>query len=514
MSCSSARRRACSLLSLVLGVLGLLGTAAVAAATPQDEVAAPLRACAALPALGKPPADALNVTRFGARADDEGDDTEAIERALAALRPGQALVFPRGRYLHNRRLAISTPKVTLWGAGATLHATNPADQALLLQADGVRVLGFTLTAVTDKRRTAPHESRIAVWRPRADVLRDGRVRDVVIRGNRIVPAVARDVHDGPLANSASSAAIFISGAEEFLVAENTVERSLADAIHITGGARNGRVLANRVRESGDDMIAVVSYLGDGMWTRNQTAEIAASIERRQQTMLVRNVLIADNDVEGQYWGRGITVVGGEDITIRNNRIVNTPHAAAIYISREQVYVTFGVRNVLVQNNTIAQVQTRRAEFNPLPLQRRLRRTGHGAIEVIAHAFDDELAEPRLTGLLGIDGVRIENNRISEVATAGIRVAKGAGESELRTGTDEKGNRVSRMSIGGGVRNVQVVSNRFEDIRGGPIAAHGPAKALALSCASNVLGGRDAGDERCGAARERPESVAGASVSCR
>ena len=61
-----------------------------------------------------------------------------------------------------------------------------------------------------------------------------RIRNTVIRDNRIVNA---DGPGTPGANSASTAGILILHAERFLVTGNTVVRSLADGIHITGGSR-------------------------------------------------------------------------------------------------------------------------------------------------------------------------------------------------------------------------------------------------------------------------------------
>jgi hypothetical protein len=71
-------------------------------------------------------------------------------------------------------------------------------------------------------------------------------------------------------------------------------------IHITSNSSFGKLVGNVVQQTGDDMIAVVSYrLGEPN---------------------VRPVLIEDNDVADQHWGRGIAVVGGREI--RNNRIPN------------------------------------------------------------------------------------------------------------------------------------------------------------------------------------------------
>lgn len=493
--------------------LSLLTRLALLLVVPVMSVAAterPAPSCAPLPALAAAPKDALSVADFGARGDDDEDDSVAIVRALAALKPGQWLRFPPGRYLHDRRLPIRTRGVVLDGRGATLHATNPADMALLVQADAVQILGFTLTARTDRRRTAPWESRIAVWRPASERKGDA-LRGVVIRANRLLPS--EDRPDGS-PNSSSSAAIFISGVADFLVAANTVIRSLSDGIHVTGGAHDGRVIGNTVRETGDDMIAVVSYLGDGMWTRDQTRELADTLEMRRRDKLVRNVLIADNDVEGQYWGRGISVVGGERVTIRANRIANTPHAAAVYIHREQVYVTFGVRDVRIEGNLIERVQTDEAPYNPLPLPQRLRRTGHGAIEVGARVFADELAIPALREALTVERVSIIGNRISRVRGSAIRINEGHDERRMRSGERDlgggkKGERLERESRGGEVRDVLVRDNAMNDIGGSELDVHGDAPGTRIACP----GGRRTAGTPAGCARADAPETGGATIGC-
>lgn len=484
----------CALLAPTLLLADATGRPAGGAPSALPTKARPPPYCAPLPALAAAPAGALRVTDFGARGDDDRDDTAAILRALAALRPGQWLVFPPGRYLHDKRLPLRTRGAVLDGRGATLHATNPADMALLVQADDVQILGFTLTAATDKRRTAPWESRIAVWRPATERRSAPLLSGVVIRDNRLVPT-----GDDP--NSSASAAIFVSGVRDFLVAGNTVVRSLSDGIHITGGARDGRVLGNTVRETGDDMIAVVSYLGDGMWTRNQTTELASTLQERRDDKLVRNVLIADNDVEGQYWGRGISVVGGEQVTIRANRIANTAHAAAVYVTREQVYVTFGVRDVRIEGNHIERVQTDMAPYNPLPLPQRLRKTGHGAIEIGARVFAGEVALPELRDALTVERVAVIGNRVQRVRGMGVRINDGSEERRVQRGTldlggGRRGEQIERESLGGVVRDVVVRDNQFAQLGAAAVGRLGGSGPLRLSCRNNRGPRGAAAEEAC------------------
>lgn len=358
----------------------------------------------------------LNVRDFGALGDGLSDDTPALRRALDALAPGDVLRFAPGRYVHSERLAVRTPGVQLVGDGATLHATNPADQALLLQADGIEVRGFTMTALTDHRRGAPWESRIAAWRDARDRPDAWPLRNIRIIENRIV-------EDGPpgstRANSSSSAAIFVHGVHGFEITGNEVRRSLSDGIHVTGGARDGRIVRNRVRESGDDMIGIVSYLHGRSPVDAPT--LARTLDGLRERRLVQRILVADNDLAGNYWGRGITVVGGEDVTIERNRIEATHHAAAVYLAREANYATFGVQRVLVRGNHIRQVQTTAPAYTVLSHGRRERRTGHAAIELVALLSDAQAEQPALVQALGIAAVEIVGNTIEDVATDGVRI---------------------------------------------------------------------------------------------
>jgi len=66
------------------------------------------------------PAPAATVTAgtFGAVPDDDGDDAEALQRALDSLSPGDTLVLEKGTYFLSRPLTVSIPGVTIQGAGA------------------------------------------------------------------------------------------------------------------------------------------------------------------------------------------------------------------------------------------------------------------------------------------------------------------------------------------------------------------------------------------------------------
>jgi parallel beta-helix repeat protein len=416
-----------------------------------------------LPALPVPPAQAKKVTDFGAIPDDGQDDLEAMQRAVNSLKPGDWLVFPKGVYHQSKSLWVRTAGITLWSNGARIHATNPLDLSVILAEDGVALYGFTLSAVTEKRGNTPWQSRVAVF---SNVQRAEPLKNNVVRNNKII---AYGEPGSPEANSATSAGIFIYRAKGFLIAENTVQRSLADGIHITAGSSDGRVMGNTVRETGDDMIAVVSYLRDNNRERNDPiSAIVQTIDRRKALNLVRNIVIANNNLSGQYWGRGISVVGGSDITVKNNTIDRMATAAGIYLAREPGYMSFGLNNVLVQDNNIRHVQTLPPNYTPKGFGPP-KKTRHGGIEIYTHLRPDEQAEELVASILAINGVAVIGNTIEDTLGDAIRIGDGASKlQEIQNALSKRDAALSSVSMSGKLDKIIVKNNKMDKIGGQPI----------------------------------------------
>ncbi|HWO13759.1 MAG TPA: right-handed parallel beta-helix repeat-containing protein [Polyangiaceae bacterium] len=369
----------------------------------------------------------VRVDDFGARGDGVTDDGPAIQRALAALPAGGTVVFSSGKtYLKSDLLVVNTPGVRLWGYGAVLYSVvtdaqlqveGGAHVALHLDAPRTALYGLTLTS-NMRGRVRGHPNLTGVWLSS---------RDQELIDNRL-----------------EYANIFVRKAKGFTVARNVVYRSTADGIHITSGSDSGMVLGNVVRETGDDMIAVVSY---GLGEPN-----------------VGDVLIEDNDCSAQYWGRGISVVGGHDIQIRNNRVSRTPFGAGILIHSETSYQTSNVRNVLVEANQIRDVQTQVPNYNPAG---KWKKTGHGAIDVYGQGTQE------------VSQVIISNNSIQYADRDAIFV---------------RGNSC----------DVEVLGNRAEGIGRDAVRIEVSARpGCRIDCRNNTVTGAARLDARCGGTKEAP-----------
>lgn len=404
------------------------------------------------------------------------DDTARIQDVLNHLRPGDALAFMPGDYQISKHLTVAIAGVTLFGNGATLHATNRTDGALLIQGDNVSVYGFTIMQDSLGRLGTPWAGGISVYDDRGGGRR--RVQGVTIQNNVV--------------NNSSAAGIFLYKASGFTVANNRVYRSWADGIHMTAGSRAGRVVHNSVVQTGDDMIAVVSYAGA---RGNAPAAIRYKNLPDRADELDGNIYIAENDVSDQYWGRGITVVGGSDVTIEDNRISRTATGAGIYIARETSYASFGVHNILISGNSISQVQTNAPTYMPPGFNPAL--THHGAIEILAQMTEDELSDPAFKQAFTVSDIALLGNQVQEARFAGITIKMSSAA-----------NPISRVMIHNN-RLTKVGSNHV-------IVDYSSFTSLSVACTDNSLDGESFASQ-CDksipvVADKYP--VSGASLKCR
>ncbi|TWH75360.1 glycosyl hydrolase family 28-related protein [Modestobacter roseus] len=287
--------------------------------TSPGPASAPTAAAAAstAPAMAALPAGTRTayVDQFGAVGNGVTDDTRALQRAFDTVPSGTTLVFrPGATYLHSDVLRVTRPGLTLVGTGSTLTATEETRSAVHVSGDRVSLTGLTLTLATSTQRFHAYEQM-----------------KLRVSGDDVV---LRDVH----VRGAAAAGIYVgNGAARFLLDRVTVTDSRADGVHVTGGARDGRVVSPVTTNTGDDGVAVVSYRADGR-----------PVER---------VRISSPRVNGTTWGRGISVVGGTDITYTDVDVRDTD-AGGVYLGSEgDPYWTFPSVRVLVDGGRVTGANT-------------------------------------------------------------------------------------------------------------------------------------------------------------
>lgn len=298
-----------------------------------------------------------SVADFGAVGDGVADDSAAIGRGLAATRDGDVLEFPAGRtYRHTGVVTVATPGVTLSGGG-TLLADNERASALRLVADRIVLSGLTLAVrATTRRWDGLDQHRLFI----------GPFGGIAVRGVTVTGSAA--------------AGVFAQGARQLVLDAVTVADTRADGIHLTGGCRGVAVRSPRVSRSGDDGVAVVSY--------------------RSDKAVCSEITVSSPTVERTVGGRGVSVVGGTDISYTDVTVTDS-NAAAVYLACEgKPFDTRPTSRVTVTGGTLTG-----SNYNAA--------IDHGAVLVYAGA--GSVSDVRVSGLT-VTGTRPTASRQVGVVT--------------------------------------------------------------------------------------------------
>jgi hypothetical protein len=332
-----------------------------AGSAPAQPVAAP----ASDPTAGpRPPGPrALRPEAFGAVGDGVTDDGPALQRALDALEPGQELrLAPEAVYRHDDVVLVRRPGAVVAGPG-TLLAGDEERSSLQVQAADVRLTDVRLEIAQTSRRWTGYEQHRLVLGVHAGAV----VERVSVIGS-------------------AGAGVYVDGASSFVLDDLVVEGTRADGIHMTGGSTDGLVRRPVVRGSGDDGVAVVSYQAD--------------------RDVVRGITVLDATVLGTTWGRGVSVVGGEDVRYERPRVERTS-AAGVYLAVEgDPFFTRDLRRVQVVDAVVEQ-----ANHDA--------RVDHGAVLVFAGRDGSVLED------VVVDGATVSGTRVGAARQVGVLADEGA-----------------------------------------------------------------------------------------
>lgn len=241
---------------------------------------------------------------FGALGDGISDDQKPLQDFLSHVssRGQTGLLGPR-TYNHSGLLKLDGG-VLVGQSGSRLHATNPDRAALYVGGDGATIRDVALS--TDSTRRTSSNDAI---------------------GMTIIGANGASV-SGCAVYGFAAGGIMVNGSTGVSLKGNHVWGTRADGIHITNRSSAIVVEGNRVERTGDDNIAVVSYVTNGD--------------------VCRDVTIRSNDCRDSD-SRGIAVVGGSDVTITSNRITRS-RAMGLNLASEDAYQTYAAKRVRVERN--------------------------------------------------------------------------------------------------------------------------------------------------------------------
>jgi Right handed beta helix region len=237
------------------------------------------------------------------------DRTDFLQDQFDALRPGDTLILDSGTFDYRRSLYIRTSNVSIIGNDTTLHATNPASAALIIQASNVTVSNLNLTAPISRRRVdSSYRTRLVFGGSGVHI------SDVTITGG-------------------TSAGIYITGARNFVLERVTVQDTAADGVQINNGSNNGILNDVTTLRTGDDGIAIVSY----------------------QLPLLGTVhdITVNNPVVNGSGQRGLVVVGGERITFNNIDVSNTA-LSGVFVGTQGLFFIRDTDTVHVNGGTVTQ----------------------------------------------------------------------------------------------------------------------------------------------------------------
>jgi hypothetical protein len=308
---------------------------------------------------------AISIREFGASGGGNLDDGPAINAAIqAAKRSGNSVHIPTGIFAHSGLILVDGVEVHGEGDFSVLKSSNVSGSsphnAVMLSGSGAALRRVKVVSSWQGSRQENSKGAAVLIQSATDY----EVSGVHVDGAATMGILSQDSHRGRIIG-------------------NVVENTLADGIHQTNASSDIIVAYNRTENTGDDCIAVVSYGSDTDVTRRVT--------------IVGNILRNGK-------ARGVTVDGGESVSINGNVIYNPAHAAFM-ITSAPAYNTKNVDSVSIVGNTVDGAGSASGSINPSVMI--AGRPGHRVRGVVFSS--NVLTNLRYTGLhIGADAAGTED----------------------------------------------------------------------------------------------------------
>ncbi len=263
----------------------------------------------------------VDPTDHGAAGDGVSDDLDALVASVDALPDVGGIVYlpPGASFLKTDVWEIEKSHVKLWAPDRQAEIFGRIDgelrhQSILCRSNvGCGFFGVKLRSDAVERFDALEDNQIS-----AD---NGSLVEVV----------------GCEIDGSAAAGVFLYGSTEHYIEGNYIHHTWADHVHHTNGATAswvwGNYILNEAPSDGDDGVACVTY--------GVSSPRCGDMEWWQNTILHGG------------WGRGYSVIGGDDIHIHDNWAIGTA-GAGIIVASEGSYDSASSQHIQIARNAVYQ----------------------------------------------------------------------------------------------------------------------------------------------------------------
>lgn len=280
------------------------------------------------PAALTMPVGALDVTSYGAIANDGLDDTDAIQACLTAAKLTTAKIawMPAGEFTRIVDTSGSTPGATLTVDGVTLQGAGMWHTKLVTQ--------IPLGTPTGELTSIRHQIAITGTNPA--------IRDFYLYSNQNAEN-ANGGHEygivgSPTGWTVENVWIRNTGSGVWCAGTNGIVRgcrivaTYADGIHIARGAADILLEHNTVRGTGDDAIGV--------------------IDETTVSTVVHGITVRRNTSGVNYWGHPFDLSGGYDHLIEHNIFADSAKFGAVALNQTISFPAHALTGANFQYNTL------------------------------------------------------------------------------------------------------------------------------------------------------------------
>jgi len=254
-----------------------------------------------------------DITEFGAVGDGETDNTEAIHTAISYAKALEIPVYvPAGIFVHEGIIFVDGVK--MFGEGynlSVLKGTTYKEEAVELSGNSAGLYNLKVVATRGSRNAYTGGCAVAVLENATNF----EINNCYVEGG-------------------SGAGINVHSASNGKILNNTVTKTAADGIFVYRGSNNIEVAYNLVSETRDDAIAFTSFVND---VNNGYA-------------ITKDNTVHHNTIYSVEGIRGISVNGGENISIYNNYIDGT--GANICVGADSSWGSTQNKNIYIYDNTL------------------------------------------------------------------------------------------------------------------------------------------------------------------